>query len=66
MKKLLIFAGIAVALAALIALSRMNRGDSAEAVDVADAERKLIRSSVLASGTLAYREQVKLTSVSYP
>jgi HlyD family secretion protein len=62
MKKLLIFAGIAVALVALIALSRMNRGDSAEAVDVAEAERKLIRSSVLASGTLAYREQVKLGS----
>jgi HlyD family secretion protein len=62
MKKLLIFAGIAVALAALIALSRMNRGDSAETVDVAEAERKLIRSSVLASGTLAYREQVKLGS----
>ncbi len=62
MKKLLIFAGIAVALAAVIALSRMNQGDSAESVDVAAAERKLIRSSVLASGTLAYREQVKLGS----
>ncbi len=62
MKKLLIFAGIAVALVAIIALSRMNRGDSAEAVDVSEAERKLIRSSVLASGTLAYREQVKLGS----
>jgi HlyD family secretion protein len=62
MKKLLIFAGIALALAALIALSRMNRGDAAETVDVAEAERKLIRSSVLASGTLAYREQVKLGS----
>ena len=62
MKKLLIFAGIALALAAVIVLSRMNRGDSAEVVDVADAERKLIRSSVLASGTLAYREQVKLGS----
>lgn len=62
MRKLLIFAGIAIALAALIALSRMNRGDSGEAVDIAEAERKLIRSSVLASGTLAYREQVKLGS----
>jgi HlyD family secretion protein len=62
MKKLLIFVGIAIALAAIIALSRMNRGDSAEAVDIAEAERKLIRSSVLASGTLAYREQVKLGS----
>ena len=62
MRKLLIFAGIAIALAALIALSRRNRGDSGEAVDIAEAERKLIRSSVLASGTLAYREQVKLGS----
>ncbi|MEE4175320.1 MAG: efflux RND transporter periplasmic adaptor subunit [Xanthomonadales bacterium] len=62
MRKLLIFAGIAVALAALIALSRMNQGDEADAVDVAEAERKLIRSSVLASGALTYREQVKLGS----
>lgn len=62
MKKLLVFLAIAVALVALIALSRMNRGDDADAVDVAEAERKLIRSSVLASGTLAYREQVKLGS----
>ncbi len=62
MKKLLIFAGIAVALAAVIALSRMNQGDSAESVVVAAAERKLILRSVLASGTLAYRVQVKLGS----
>lgn len=62
MKKLLVFLGIAGALAALIFVSRMNAGESAEAVDLAEAERKLIRSSVLASGTLAYREQVKLGS----
>lgn len=62
MKKLLIFVGIGVALVALIALSRMNQGEDADAVDLAEAERKLIRSSVLASGALTYREQVKLGS----
>ena len=62
MKKFLIFAGIAVALVALVLLSRMNRGGDSEAVDLATVERSVIRSSILASGTLAFREQVQLRS----
>ena len=62
MKKFLVFAGLAVALVALVMFSRLNRGADAEEVDVAAAERKVIRSSVLASGNLAYREQVQLGS----
>ncbi len=62
MKKLLIFAGLAVALVAAVLWSKANRGGDADAVELAEVERKLIRSSVLASGTLAYREQVQLGS----
>lgn len=62
MKKLLIFAGVAAALVALVFLSRLDRGGDADEVDVATADLKLIRSSVLASGNLAYREQVQLGS----
>ena len=62
MKKILIFAGLAAALLALVFWSKVNRGGDADEVDVAAAEYKLIRSSVLASGTLAYREQVQLGS----
>lgn len=62
MKKILIFAGLAAALVALVFWSKLNRGGDVDEVDVAAAELKLIRSSVLASGTLAYREQVQLGS----
>lgn len=62
MKKILIFAGLAAALVALVFWSKFNRGGDVDEVDVAAAEYKLIRSSVLASGTLAYREQVQLGS----
>jgi HlyD family secretion protein len=62
MKKFLIFAGLAAALVALVLFSRLNRGGDVDEVDVAAAELKLIRSSVLASGNLAYREQVQLGS----
>lgn len=60
MRKLLIFAGLAALLVALPLISKMNRGGDAEVVEVTAAERKAIKSSVLASGTLAFREEVKL------
>lgn len=62
MKKFLVFAGLAVALVSLVMFSRLNRGADVDEVNVAAAERKVIRSSVLASGNLAYREQVQLGS----
>ncbi|MEM1410920.1 MAG: efflux RND transporter periplasmic adaptor subunit, partial [Pseudomonadota bacterium] len=62
MKKVLIFAGLAAALVALVYWSKFNRGGDADEVQVETAEYQLIRSSVLASGTLAYREQVQLGS----
>jgi len=62
MKKALIFAGIAAALVALVLFSKLNRGGDVDVVDVEEVTRKVIRSSVLASGTLAYREQVRLGS----
>ena len=61
-RKLLIFGGLAAALLALVLWSKFQRGNDAETVQSASAERKLIRSSILASGTLAYREQVQLRS----
>ncbi len=62
MKKLLVFAVIGAALVALVMWSKFNRGGDVDAVDVEVAAKKQIRSSVLASGTLAYREQVQLGS----
>lgn len=62
MKKLLIFAGLAVLLVGLPLISKMNRGGDAEVVEVQPASLETIRSSILASGTLAFREQVQLRS----
>lgn len=62
MKKILIFAAIGAVLVALVLWSKFNRGGDVDEVQVEDAGRKMIRSSVLASGTLAYREQVQLGS----
>ncbi len=62
MKKLLIFAGLAVLLVGLPLVSKMNRGGDAEVVEVQAAGLETIRSSILASGTLAFREQVQLRS----
>lgn len=62
MKKILIFAVIAVLLIGLPLISKLTRGTDAKQVEVEKVEKKLIRSSILASGTLAYREQVQLRS----
>ena len=43
-------------------MSKLTSGSDAKQVEIQQAERKLIRSSILASGTLAYREQVQLRS----
>lgn len=62
MKKILIFAGLAVLLVGLPLISKLTDGKDAKPVEVQQVEYKLIRSSILASGTLAYREQVQLRS----
>ena len=60
MKKILIFAVLAALLVGLPLISKLTSGKDAEQVEVQKVELKLIRSSILASGTLAYREQVQL------
>jgi len=62
MKKILIFVALAVLLVGLPIISKLTRGNDAKQVEVQKVEYKLIKSSILASGTLAYREQVQLRS----
>ena len=62
MKKTLIFAGLAVLLVAVPMFAKLTGGADAKQVDVQTVERKLIKSSILASGTLTFREQVQLRS----
>jgi len=61
-KKVWIFAGLLVGLVALVAVSKMNNAGKAKEVDLATVKAQPLRSSILASGTLAYREQVQLRS----
>ena len=62
MKKILIFAVLAALLVGLPLLSKFTGGTDAKQVEIQKVENKLIKSSILASGTLAYREQVQLRS----
>lgn len=62
MKKFLIFAVIAALLIGLPLVSKFTRGTDVKQVEIQKVENKLIKSSILASGTLAYREQVQLRS----
>lgn len=62
MKKILIFTALAALLVGIPIISKLTRGTDAKQVEVQTVELKLIKSSILASGTLAYREQVQLRS----
>lgn len=62
MKKLLVFTGLAVLLVGLPLISKFTGGRDARQVDLQQVELKPIKSSILASGTLAFREQVQLRS----
>lgn len=62
MKKILIFAVLAALLIGLPLISKYTGGSDAKQVELQKVEFKLIQSSILASGTLAYREQVQLRS----
>lgn len=61
-RKAIIFGGLAVVLVGAPLLSKMTGGEAAKEVEVVTAETRVIRSSILASGQLAYREQVQLRS----
>ena len=60
MKKLLIFAGLAALLVGIPLIAKITGAVNAKQVDVREVEAKLVRSSILASGALAFREQVLL------
>ena len=60
MKKLLIFAGLAALLIGIPLIAKITGAVNAKQVDVQEVESKLVRSSILASGALAFREQVLL------
>jgi HlyD family secretion protein len=62
MKKFLIFAALAALLIGVPIISKLTRGTDARQVEIQTVELKLIKSSILASGTLTYREQVQLRS----
>jgi HlyD family secretion protein len=62
MKKFLIFAVIAALLVGLPLVSKLTDKSEAKQVEIQKAELKPIKSSILASGTLAFREQVQLRS----
>ena len=61
MKKILVFVVIGVIVVAVPLLSKFRGGTDAKEVELSDAEYRLIKSSILASGTLAFREQIELT-----
>ena len=60
MKKLLIFAGLAALLIGIPLIAKITGAVNAKQVDVREVEAKLVRSSILAPGALAFREQVLL------
>lgn len=61
-RKALVFIGLGVLLVGLPLLGKLTRGDAAKTVEVTPVAAKLIRSSILSSGALAYRDEVELRS----
>ena len=59
-RKLLVFAGLAVLLVGLPLLSKCTRGSDVKEVEVVTVAPGTVRSSILSSGALAYREEVQL------
>lgn len=62
MKKALIIVAILVLVVGAPLLSKVRQGSSGKEIQVAEVEQRTIKSSVLASGKLVYREQVELRS----
>lgn len=61
-RKLIVFLAIGAALVLLVVASRFTGTDSAKAVEVSLVQNEVVRSAVLASGQLMYRDQVQLRS----
>jgi len=61
-RRYLVFGGLAVALVAAIVLPKITNREHGKDVEVTAVARESISSSILASGTLAYRDQVQLRS----
>lgn len=61
-RKLIILGVIGTALVLLVLASRFIGGDSAKTVEVTPVQSDVVRSAVLASGQLIYRDQVQLRS----
>ncbi len=61
-RKLLIFAAIGAALVLLLLFSRLTGTDSGKEVEISPVQQEVVRSAVLASGQLVYRDQVQLRS----
>lgn len=61
-RKVWVFVGLGVLLVGLPLASKLLRGDGAKEIEVAAVATQSIRSSILASGSLAYREEVQLRS----
>jgi len=62
MKKILIFTVLAALLVGIPLVSKFTGDSDAKQVEIQKVELKLIKSSILASGSLAFREQVQLRS----
>ena len=62
MKKALVFIAIAVVVIGVPLLSKVTQREEAKEVRVHTVKQQPIRSSILASGTLMFREQVQLRS----
>ena len=62
MKKILILTLIGVLVIGVPLLSKYTGGRDAKQVELEEAGFRLIKSSILASGTLAFREQIQLTT----
>ena len=61
-RKLLVFLAIFAAIVLLVVLSRFSGSDGAKEVDVTAVTNETVRSAVLASGQLIFRDQVQLSS----
>lgn len=61
-RKALVFLGLGVLLVGLPLLGKLTKGDGGKAVEVTTVAEQVVRSSILASGVLAYREEVELRS----